>query len=84
MRAVWIFYIFLGIAFVFFVYMVTLGSYNWWFMVYYIILGFLGVLALFYPQTRWWFILGLILGTLLAMYLESKGILEKGHSFLPF
>jgi len=92
MRPISIFFIFLGIGFVFFVYMVTLGSFTWWFVIYYVILGFLGITALIYPYIRWWFILGMIFGTLLLMYIQRHPFiafghyiaLEKGKSFLPF
>jgi len=84
MKASWIFYMILGMGFVFLIYVVTLGQFSWWFTVYYIIIGFLGVMALFYPSIRWWFIIGLIFGTLLLLFLQSKGTLQKGNSFLPF
>jgi hypothetical protein len=83
MRPIWFFYIFLGMVLVFCVYMTTLGNMEWWFMIYYIILGFLGVLGLFYQHVRWPFIFGVILGVALLFLLYKYGVLNYESRF-PF
>lgn len=72
MRPIWFFYIALGIIFTFLVYMTTLGTATWWHMVYYIILGFLGVMGVWSPRVRWSFIIGVIIGVGVLMFLYSS------------
>jgi hypothetical protein len=81
MRPIWFFYIFLGMIFVFCVYMTTLGKMEWWFMTYYIVLGFLGIMGIFYHQVRWPFIFGVILGVALLFALYKYGVLTYESRF---
>jgi hypothetical protein len=81
MRPIWFFYVLLGMILIFCVYMTTLGSMEWWYMVYYIGLGFLGVLGIFYPQSRWPFIVGMLLGVILLFMLYKYGVLYHESRF---
>jgi len=76
MRPIWFVYIVLGIGFVFCVYMTTLGSMQWWYIVYYIILGFLGIMGIWYARMRWSFIFGVILGIVLLILLYKYEYLD--------
>ncbi len=75
MRPIWFFYAILGIIFTALVYLVSLGEFNWWYLVYYIILAFLGLMAIYYPQPRWSFIVGVILGLGALIFLYKFGYL---------
>lgn len=76
MRPIWFFYAALGILYVALIYLVSLGNFDWWFLVYYIILGFLGIMAVWWPQPRWAFIVGVIIGLGVLILLYSYGYLN--------
>lgn len=84
MRPISFLFIIFGIAAIFFLYMITLGQFMWWFLFYYVIVGFLSLLCLIYPRVRWWFVIGLILGVVILMTLQRHEYLQKGNSRLPF
>lgn len=76
MRPIWFIYAALGILFVGLVFIVSLGNFTWWYLVYYIILAFLGLLAIYYPQPRWSFIIGVIIGLGVLILLYSNNYLN--------
>jgi hypothetical protein len=50
-------------------------------MTYYIVLGFLGIMGIFYHQVRWPFIFGVILGVALLFALYKYGVLTYESRF---
>lgn len=76
MKPQWIFYAILGIGFVFLVYITTLGAAQWWYIVYYIVIAFLGAMALFSDEMRWKFVIGLVLGMILLVLLYKYEVLN--------
>lgn len=76
MKATWIFYAILGMGYVFCVYMTTLGAMQWWYIVYYTILGFLGIMGIWYPSMRWSFLVGILLGFVLLVMLYKYDVLN--------
>lgn len=75
MKPVWFFYVVLGIGFTFMIYITTLGAAQWWYIMYYIILAFLGVLGIWSTELRWKFIIGLVLGLILLVVLYKYEVL---------
>lgn len=75
MRPIWFFYIFLGMVFMFAVYMTTIGQMNWFHMIYYIVLGFVGIMALWSGQMRLSFLVGIALGVVVLVLLYKYQIL---------
>ncbi|GEM_PF-2313559 len=76
MKPQWFFFAILGIGYVFLIYITTLGAAQWWYIVYYIVLAFLGVMGLWSDEMRWKFVIGLVLGMLLLIALYKYDVLN--------